>query len=61
MRMRMRMRVRVSLGAVPGHPLRGVFHAGDGAAAQGVGAETARGISRVPLGVGQLLVVGLHR
>lgn len=57
--MRVRMGVRVRLGAVPGHPLRGVVHAGDGAG-QGVGTETARGVGRVPLTVGQLLVVGLH-
>lgn len=59
--MRVRMGVGVGLGAVSGHPLRGVVDAGDGAAGQGVGAEAARGVRRVPLGVGQLLVVGLHR
>lgn len=55
------MRVRVSLGTVPGHPLRRVVYARDGAAGQRVGAEAARGVRRVPLGVGQLLVVRLHR
>lgn len=58
---RMRMGVRVALGTVPGHPLRGVVDAGGGAAAERVGAEAARGVRRIPLGVGQLLVVGLHR
>lgn len=54
------MGVWVCLGTVPGHPVRRVVHAGDSAAGQGVRAETARGVRRVPLGVGQLLVVGLH-
>lgn len=54
------MGVWVALGTVSGHPLWGVVDAGDGAAGQGVGAEAARGVRRVPLGVGQLLVVGLH-
>lgn len=60
MGMGMRVGVGVALGTVSGHPLRGVVDAGDGAAGQRVGAETARGVRRVPLGVGQLLVVGLH-
>lgn len=60
MQMGVRVAVRVALGAVPGHPVRGVVDAGDGAAGQRVGAEAARGVRRVPLGVGQLLVVGLH-
>lgn len=52
--------MRVTLGTVSGHPLRGVVDAGDGAAGQRLGAEAARGVRGVPLGVGQLLVVGLH-
>lgn len=40
-----------------GHPLRG---AGQGAAAQRVRAEAARGVGRVSLGVGHLLVAGFH-
>lgn len=57
---RVRVGVWVALGAVSGHPLRGVVDAGGSAAGQRVGAEAARGVRRVPLGMGQLLVVGLH-
>lgn len=57
---RVRVGVRVALGTVSGHPLGGVVGAGDGAAGQGVRAEATRGVGRIPLGVGQLLVVGLH-
>lgn len=56
---RVRMLV-VVLRAVPAHPLGGVVDAGGGAACQRVRAEAARGVGRVPLGVGQLLVVALH-
>lgn len=60
MGMRVRMSVWVCLWTVSGHPLWGVIHPRDGATRQGIGAETAWGICRVPLGVGHLLVVGLH-
>lgn len=55
-----RVRMLVVLRTVTAHPLGGVVDAGGGAARQRVRAEAARGVGRVPLGVGQLLVVGLH-
>lgn len=55
-----RVRMLVVLRAVPAHPLGGVVDAGGGAARQRVRAKAARGVGRVPLCEGQLLVVGLH-
>lgn len=48
------------LGTMSAHPLGSMVDAGGRAACQRVRAEAARGVGRVPLSVGQLLVVSLH-